>query len=124
MKHKAILIFTNITILVGIVALLYVLFGLKINSLTGWIVFGGWLSAPYAISVMGLFMLYGEKEGLLFHCWGVIIAVAIGLYLIVDITYIHPDAQGALALLMVPLFQVGAYLAGYGIAYFIDKKST
>ncbi|NOT84601.1 MAG: hypothetical protein HOP02_07455 [Methylococcaceae bacterium] len=65
-----------------------------------------WLICPYAVMVAALIFLYREGVALT-YAFGVAMVISIGgvLYL-ADVIFWHPDAQGAIAVLMTPLYQV------------------
>jgi hypothetical protein len=67
-----------------------------------------WLFVPYVIMSAALSLLH--RKGKTSLRWGVaaMIVSAGGILALVDVIYWHPDAQGAIAVLMVPILQIAA----------------
>jgi len=78
---------------------------LKPSSATAFVFITIWLILPYLIMSGTLFYLHREKT-VTIH-WYVTTAIVTigGNLLLADIVFWHPDAQGAIAVFMLPIFQ-------------------
>ncbi len=82
---------------------------LKPTSTTAFIILAVWLTVPYAIMAAVLILFRRRLASL--HWLAVVLPVcASGLLLLTDAIVWHPDPQGAIAVLMTPMFQ-GVVLA-------------
>lgn len=78
---------------------------MKPTSTTAFALFSAWLLIPHAAMAAAL-MLKQRKGATPAHWHAVAIVVcSAGVLAIADAIYWHPDAQGALAVMMVPLLQ-------------------
>ncbi|HEY8157210.1 MAG TPA: hypothetical protein VIF10_00775 [Methylobacter sp.] len=81
---------------------------LKPTSIGVFVFFDVWLISPYAI-MSAVLMFLGPKDRLSFHWYVVAVIVsASGILFLADVIFWHPDAQGAIAVLMTPILQGGA----------------
>lgn len=96
---------------------LYAVVSLGINNLFAWILFGTWILIPYAVGRSFVLRRDANACRRIVKCVSVVLASAAGAYAIWDVTVGHPDAQGAIAVLFVPLiqFSVAAACALIGI---------
>lgn len=101
----------KITFLVLIVAACITLFfvnALKPTSPGAFLFFAAWLVFPYVI-MGGAQILAWRNKTVSIHWQVVAVAVSIGgILFLMDNIFWHPDAQGAIAVLMTPLLQGGA----------------
>lgn len=75
--------------------------------------YAAWALMPYAVSAVILVALRFVRLRPMLECsinWFIALVAVGGPLLYVDALFIHPDAQGALAMLMVPLIQAGLLL--------------
>jgi hypothetical protein len=78
---------------------------LKPASVGAFMFFATWLVAPYALMAAALIVL-SPKSGSPFQWFAVAALVsAAGMLMLADVMFWHKDAQGAIAVLLVPLFQ-------------------
>lgn len=80
-----------------------------VGFLGAYIFFFCWTSIPYVLMWYSLKNNIGSTRRLIIDCIAIFFSSGIGLYLYVDILYIHPDAQGGIALVAVPVVQVAVY---------------
>ena len=78
---------------------------LKPTGIGAFLFFAVWLVIPYII--MGALLLLLQRAGkTLFHWCVVAIIISVGgILFLADVIFWHTDAQGALAVLMAPIFQ-------------------
>jgi hypothetical protein len=81
---------------------------LKPTSTGAFVFFAVWLILPYAIMSVVLALL--QRKGIAsFHWYVVAVIVSTGgILFLADVIFWHPDAQGAIAVLMTPILQGGA----------------
>lgn len=100
-----------IALLVAIVAAcITVVFvkALKPTSAGAFVFFATWLVLPYVVMSTGLIVMWRNRTASV-HWHAVAILVSIGgIVFLTDVIYWHPDAQGAIAVLMTPILQGGA----------------
>lgn len=82
-----------------------------------------WAISPYLFT---LFMINRSiHHKVIMILFGVSLIIAIGgIYLLIDAMYLHPDAQGALAFVVIPMYQWGLLLISVLPLYLIHKKIT
>jgi hypothetical protein len=77
-------------------------------SLRGALVLGGWLLTPRAMSIAWLIVTRRSRA----HAFaaGIVttLVVAGALSRLVDAIFVHPDAQGAAAVVITPVYEMGA----------------
>lgn len=83
---------------------------LEPTSTGAFIFFAVWLSFPYII--MGAVLIVLQRKGTASFYWYIatIIVSIGGVLFLADVIFWHPDAQGAIAVLMVPILQGGGAL--------------
>jgi len=82
-----------------------------VNSVIAMVLILSWMLVPYIVLA---YILRSGSESVrkaVLNCGTVFLISAGGMYMLVDVMFIHPDPQGAIAVLMVPLLQ----LIGTGI---------
>lgn len=83
---------------------------LKPTSVGAFVFFATWLVAPYAV-LTAVLILLSPKSGSPLQWFAVAaLATVAGVLLLADVIFWHKDAQGAIAVLLVPIFQCAAYL--------------
>lgn len=103
---------------------LYFLVTLKPSS-AGAFAFGVvWLTLPHTAMAGFLIVLQrrGKPSGP--PCFAAILVAAAGLYLHVDAIYLHPDAQGAIAVMITPLLQGLAFLLTAPLAWWAGRRMS
>lgn len=82
-----------------------------------------WLLAPYLIMGVVLTMHRESRYKILSDCIACCISVTIALAVLIDIKYIHPDPQGPIAILMVPIIQSVIFVLMTLILPLITRKN-
>ncbi|MDP2135487.1 MAG: hypothetical protein Q8J99_17940 [Sulfuritalea sp.] len=96
---------------------------LKPTSVGAFIFFAAWLVAPYVILAAALIFL-SPKGGSPFQWFAVAALVTVaGMLMLADVIFWHKDAQGAIAVLMVPLFQGIAYAVVLPLALWVSRNA-
>ena len=108
-----------INLFAGIVVLIIGIQSMDTFSL-GAIGFLIWAISPYLFSA---FLMKRSTDDMAIKIlFGISLIVAVGgIYLLVDAMYIHPDAQGALAFVVIPMYQWVILLFTALLNYFIYK---
>lgn len=95
---------------------------LKPTSTGAFVLFAVWLILPYVIMSAALILLQ-RKGTASFHWCIVAIIVSIGgILFLADVIFWHPDAQGAIAVLMTPILQGGALVFLLPIAWWVSRN--
>jgi len=105
--------FAYLVMTIALSATIYFILALKPSNFNAFLLFAVWLNIPYV--AMGVALFFVQKSELASPHWGalaMIISVG-GILFVLDVIYWHPDAQGAIAVMMTPFLQgiVGALLA-------------
>lgn len=72
---------------------------LKPTSSIAFILFAAWTSAPFIVALI-LSLTHENKKGI---GAGIYLSLGIGFFMFIDIRYWHPDAQGGIAFLGLPI---------------------
>ncbi len=75
-----------------------------------------WLMSPYALLLLIVMCFSRDRPAAQGSFTSIALVTVGGLTLLADIIWFHPDAQGPIALLMVPLFQLGGILVTLPLA--------
>jgi len=95
---------------------------LKPTSPGAFVFFAGWLIAPHAVMGAALVLLR-RRRVVTFHWDAVAVMVSAGgVLFLADVIFWHPDAQGAIAVLMTPLLQCGALALLAPGAWWMSRK--
>ena len=78
---------------------------LRPNSIGAFLFFAIWLMTPYVAMGIVLFLLQRTDKVLFHWCIAAIIVSIGGILFLADVIFWHSDAQGAIAVLMAPIFQ-------------------
>jgi hypothetical protein len=82
----------------------------KTTSVGAFVFFAAWLVTPYVI-LSAVLIFLSPQFGSSFHWFFVAALVTVaGILMLSDVMFWHKDAQGAIAILLVPLFQGIAYV--------------
>jgi hypothetical protein len=94
----------------------------KPTSVGAFLFFSAWLVSPYLVLSAAL-ILQSAKGRSAFHRLLVAAVVTVGgVLLLADVMFWHKDAQGAIAMLMVPIFQGAAYVVLLLIAIWVSRN--
>lgn len=78
---------------------------LKPVSAGAFVFFAGWLLVPYVL-MMAALLLSRHKRAVTMHWYVVVVLVSVGgILFLTDVIFWHPDAQGAIAVLLTPILQ-------------------
>ncbi|MBL0226351.1 MAG: hypothetical protein IPQ16_12535 [Geobacteraceae bacterium] len=94
---------------------------LKPASSAAFVFFVVWLLLPYVAMISVLISLHRKDKAAL-HCYAAtFIVTAGGMLLLADTIFWHPDPQGAIAVLMLPILQGIAFAVLLPIFIWISK---
>jgi len=117
---------TPITVLlVTIAACITIIFvkAIKPTSTGAFMFFAIWLVLPYAI--VGAALISLRHRGMKSVHWNVVavlVSVA-GILFMADVIFWHPNAQGAIAVLMTPILQGGAFALLLSVASWVLQNA-
>jgi len=96
---------------------------LKPTSTGVFVGFAVWLIFPYA--VMTAVLMFLQRKGAASAHWHVAAAIVStgGILFLANVIFWHPDAQGAIAVLMTPILQGGALALILPAACWMSRKS-
>jgi len=112
-------------LLIAIAACTTVLFvrTLKPTSAGAFVFFAVWLIFPYAIMSAALIFLQ-RKGNASFHWYVVAVIVSTGgILFLADVMFWHPDAQGAIAVLMTPILPGGALALLLPVVWWVSRNA-
>lgn len=69
-----------------------------------------WISIPYMIMAYNVKRHSKIYNKAVLDFIKILLTISIGLYIIIDIKYVHPDPQGPIAIMIVPILQIIIYL--------------
>lgn len=85
-----------------------------------------WAVSPLAGLALGMRLLRGSVVARRVFAGGAVLVGLVGVYAYVDAAFLHPDAQGGLAFLFVPLGQwlavLGLVVVGAGLRYWAPDR--
>jgi hypothetical protein len=93
-------------VLVGaVLASLVFVQALKPTSLWAAVAFSAWLSLPYIVLALVLVFTVRKRASMKASVFVIVVLAGAGLLFLTDIIYLHPDAQGGIAVLFTPIYQ-------------------
>jgi len=96
---------------------------LKPTSIGAFVFFAVWLISPYAMMSAAL-MFLRPKDSPSFHWYVVAVIVSIGgILFLADVIFWHPDAQGAIAVLMTPILQGGVLVLLLPVVWWVSRNA-
>jgi len=96
---------------------------LKPVSTGAFVFFTTWLTFPYLFMSAALISLQ-RKGSASFHWYVVAVIVSAGgILFLADIIYWHPNAQGAIAVLMTPILQGGALAFLLPVVWWVSRNA-
>ncbi|MFA6052677.1 MAG: hypothetical protein WC762_08805 [Methylobacter sp.] len=111
--------------LITVAACITVVFvkALKPTSVGAFAFFAVWLVLPYVVMSIALILLW-RKRALSVHWHVVAVLVSIGgIVFLTNVIFWHPDAQGAIAVLMTPILQGGALALLLPMASWVSRNA-
>lgn len=96
---------------------------LKPTSTGAFVFFAVWLASPYAMMSAALMFLL-PKDKPFFHWYVIAVIVSTGgIFFLADVIFWHPDAQGAMAVLMTPILQGGALVLLLPVGWWVSRNA-
>jgi len=101
---------------------------LKPTSLMENMIISGWLMLPYIVLVLFLRFIAKNRPVIMATVIVSAIVVTSGLVFLIDIIYLHPDAQGGIAVMFTPIYQGAGMVVLFPAVYWLirvnDKQIT
>jgi hypothetical protein len=92
-------------------------------SLGAWMVFAAVVSAPYLVLGICVALARDEPATQLANLLLIIVTTLAGLFLLTDIVFLHPDAQGAIAVVTMPILQlIGIGLLLWPLRWWLRRR--
>lgn len=113
----------SVLLAAGCISLLFVV-KLKPSGAAAFAFLSIWLSLPYVAMAVLLFYLQRGGVALLPWCLAAVLVALGGLYVLVDVIYLHPDAQGAIAVVLTPLLQGIGFIVAAPLAWWAGKRGN
>jgi hypothetical protein len=82
-----------------------------------------WLVLPYAVMGAALTLLRRTMAASLHWYVVAVLVSAGGILFLADVIFWHPDAQGAIAVLMTPILQGGALVLVLPVVWWLSRKA-
>ena len=96
---------------------------LKLTSPEAFAFFAAWLVLPYLVMSSALILLRRKRTSSV-HWYVVALLVSLGgIVFLMDTMFWHPDAQGAIAVLMTPILQGGALAVLLPVASWVSRNA-
>lgn len=113
---------TYFLIFIALCTSIFFVIALKPNSTSALVFFSLWLALPYIIMSAVLAIMQRRRKLTIHYLLIVFIVVIGGMLMLADIIFWHPDAQGAIAVLMVPIVQAGVLICLWPIANWWSQR--
>lgn len=110
------------TLLASVCIALFFVVRLQPTSAGAFAFLAVWLATPYAAMAALLIALQRNGEPLLPWCVASFLVTLGGICVLLDIIYWHPDAQGAIAVVLTPVLQGIAFLIAAPLAWWAGKR--
>jgi hypothetical protein len=112
--------------LLGVAACVTLFFVVKLQpSSVGAFAFAAvWLTLPHAAMAALLLALQRRGKPLLPWCIAAALVAVLGLYVLVDAIYLHPDAQSAIAVVIAPVLQGIVFLLAAPLAWWAGRRRS
>ena len=96
---------------------------LKPTSTGAYLFLACWLLLPHALMTVALFFFHHRQRRTGWLCGAVAGVALAGVLLLCDIIFWHPDAQGAIAVVMTPLLQLLALAVAVPVAWRLASRT-
>lgn len=106
-----------LAVLLSFAAALYYIALLKPSSAVAWVVLASWLLLPHLALGSALF---ARVVGPL----AVLVLLALGQLFLADVVIWNKDPQGAIAVFMLPLFQIFGLAVAFLVSKLVTKKAS
>lgn len=112
-------------LLIAVAACTTVLFvsALKPTSVGAFMFFAVWLILPYVLMIAALALLQLKGAASLHWYVVAVIVSTSGILFLADVIFWHPDAQGAIAVLMTPILQGGALALLLPVVWWVSRNA-
>lgn len=112
----------SILILITLFSTIFFVSALKPVSSLAFLFLTLWLLSPYILIIISIILLNLNNKATL-HWYAVTFLVTAGsIFLLTDIIFWHPDPQGAIGVLLLPIIQSIAFAALLPISKWILRK--
>lgn len=105
-------------------ATIFFLVALKPSNAGAFAFGAAWLTAPHMVLAGVLMVLRRRGTPLQPWCIAAALVTVAGLYMHVDAIWLHPDAQGAIAVMITPVLQGIAFLVVAPLAWWAARRMT
>ena len=120
---KWVAVITFVLIVIAACVTFFFVGTLKPSSTTAYLFFAGWLTLPHVFIYAALIVLQRKRKGSLYwYLAGVMVSVG-GVVFLADIFYWHPDAQGAIAVIMTPILQLVMLIVLVPVAWWLSRNT-
>jgi cytochrome bd-type quinol oxidase subunit 2 len=113
--------FACASIVVAVCSTVWFVSALKPVSSDAFVSLTLWLVVPYAVMIAALTFLHRKRGTSSAGFVAAIVVSAGGILALTDVIYWHPDAQGAIAVLMIPILQLGALAVFLPVAWWMSR---
>jgi hypothetical protein len=100
---------------------LFVVFKLQPVSAGAFVFLALWLALPHALMALLLYASRRKQKPVLPWCVATFLVTLGGIYVLADVIYWHPDAQGAIAVVLTPVLQGIAFAIAAPMAWWAEK---
>lgn len=101
--------------------LLFFVIKLKPASAGAFAFLAVWLVLPHAAMALLLIVLRRKGKSLLPWCITSFLVTLGGIYMLVHVIYLNPDAQGAIGVVLTPILQVIAFVVSAPLAWWASR---
>ena len=89
-----------------------------------WAFFAGLLAAPYLVLGIGIARTRGDPAAQLANLLLTLVVALAGISLLINIVILHPDAQGAIGVVMTPILQlIGIAILWWPLRWWLRRRS-
>jgi hypothetical protein len=97
---------------------------LKPTSVGAYVFFATWLASPYAVLTSALLLLQSKRQSQV-HWLGITAMISTsGILMLSDLIFWHKDAQGAIAVFLVPILQFAAIAVLVALSKWLNAKNS
>lgn len=113
-----------LALLVAMAISLAMVRALQPATLKAGLLFSGWLLLPYVLLAGIVALRSRDRAAVLANLATILLVAAAGLKLLADVIFFHPDPQGPIALLMVPMLQVAGIVLALPLLHWALRRSS
>jgi peptidoglycan/LPS O-acetylase OafA/YrhL len=123
-KHRHALHLTLVVLLAAACISLSFVVKLQPSSVSALVFLSAWLTFPQLSMGALLLVLRHNGKPALPWCISVTLITLGGLYLLVDVIFLHPDPQSAIGVVLVPALQGVAFLIAAPLLWWVGRRSN